>query len=116
MAVVNTWNVLSMDEYPEFDGEKDVVCKVHWILTGTEGEYTGAVYNSQAVIINSEEPFTPYEELTLEQVIGWVKDALGQEVVAAYEDAVEKQIAEQQNPAVINLPLPWAVPLGPTPA
>ena len=66
-----------MNEYPEFDGEQDVVFQVHWTLTGTEGEYTGSVYGSVGVSLDAESPFTPYNELTLEQVIGWVQDALG---------------------------------------
>ena len=108
MAIVNTWNVVHMNEYPEFDGEQDVVFQVHWTLTGTEGEYTGSVYGSVGVSLDAESPFTPYNELTLEQVIGWVQDALGAEQVAAYEANVAQQIADQQNPPVVSLPLPWA--------
>ena len=108
MAIVNTWNVVQMNEYPEFDGEQDVVFQVHWTLTGTEGEYTGSVYGSVGVSLDAESPFTPYNELTLEQVIGWVQDALGAEQVAAYEANVAQQIADQQNPPVVSLPLPWA--------
>lgn len=112
MAIVNTWNVVQMNEYPEYEGYQDCVFQVHWTLTGTEtvGEetYTGSVYGSVGVSLDAESPFTPYNELTLDQVIGWVKDALGAEQVAAYEDNVEKQIADQQNPPVLTLPLPWA--------
>ena len=36
MAVVNTWNVVQLDCYPDVDGEVDVVFTVHWTLTGTE--------------------------------------------------------------------------------
>ena len=108
MAIVNTWNVVQMNEYPEFDGEQDVVFQVHWTLTGTEGEYTGSVYGSVGVSLDAESQFTPYNELTLEQVIGWVQDALGAEQVAAYEANVAQQIADQQNPPVVSLPLPWA--------
>ena len=102
------WNVVAMDCYPEVDGEKDVVFTVHRTLTGTEGEYTGSVYGSVGVSLDAESPFTPYNELTLEQVIGWVQDSLGAEQVAAYEANVAQQIADQQNPPVVSLPLPWA--------
>lgn len=108
MAIVNTWNVVALDCYPEFEGEKDCVFNVHWTLTGTDGDYTGSVYGSVGVTLDPESPFTPYNELTLEQVIGWVQDALGAEQVAAYEANVAQQIADQQNPPVVSLPLPWA--------
>lgn len=112
MAIVNTWNVVQLDCYPQADGETDVVFTVHWTLTGTEtvGQetYTGSVYGSVGVTLDPQAPFTPYNQLTLDQVVGWVKDALGAEQVAAYEDNVEKQIADQQDPPVVTPPLPWA--------
>lgn len=112
MAIVNTWNVVQMNEYPEFEGEQDVVCTVHWTLTGTEtvGEetYTGSVYGSVGVTINPDEPFTPYNQLTQEQVLGWVWDS-GVDKDAS-EANVAQQIADQINPPVVTLPLPWATP------
>lgn len=110
MTVTNTWGVVQMDAYPEYDGETDVVFTVHWTLTGTDGTYTGYVYGSQGVSINPDEPFTPYDELTEAQVIGWVQDAMGPEQVASYEANVAQQIADQINPPVVTPPLPWATP------
>lgn len=108
MSITNTWAVVQMDAYPEADGETDVVFNVHWTLTGTDGEYTGSVYGSQAVTLDGSAPFTPYADLTEEQVIGWVQDALGEEQVAAYEANVATQIADQINPPVVTPPLPWS--------
>ena len=108
MAVTNTWSVVQMDAYPEADGETDVVFNVHWTLTGTEETYTGSVYGSQVVSLDPEAPFIPYADLTEAQVIGWVQDAMGAEQVAAYENNVAQQIANQINPPVVTPPLPWA--------
>lgn len=110
MAVTNVWNVTQLDCYPEADGETDVVFTVHWTLTGTEGEYTGSVYGSVGVALDPAAPFTPYADLTLAQCVGWVQEALGPEQVAAYENNVEQQIADQQNPPVVTPPLPWLPP------
>jgi hypothetical protein len=106
MATTYTWTVVAMDEYPEQDGEQDVVFNVHWTCSGVDGEYTGSTYGSQGVSVDPAEPFTAYADLTQEQVLGWVwtsgvdKDA--------QEAAVEQQIANQINPPVVSLPLPWA--------
>lgn len=108
MAVVNTWNVVQMDCYPDVDGEQDVVFTVHWTLSGSDGDYTGSVYGSVGVTLDAGAPFTPYADLTLDQVIGWVQDALGEEQVAAYEASVAQQIENQKNPPVVSPPLPWA--------
>lgn len=110
MAITNTWAVVQMDAYPEADGEQDVVFNVHWTLTGTDGTYNGSVYSSQGVSLDPTAPFTPYADLTQDQVIGWVQDAMGTEQVAAYEASVAQQIADQANPPVVTPPLPWGAP------
>ncbi len=107
MAITNTWAVVQMDCYPEYDGDTDVVFTVHWTLNGTDGTYAGSVYGSVGVTLDEGGTFTPYASLTEAQVIGWVKDALGEEQVAAYEASVAQQIADQANPPVVNPPLPW---------
>ena len=108
MTITNTWAVQQMDAYPEYEGETDVVFTVHWTLTGTDGTYVGSVYGSVGVALNEGESFTPYEDLTEAQVIGWVQDALGEEQVANYEATVAQQIANQIDPPVVTPPLPWA--------
>lgn len=112
MAATFTWTITAMDEYPELDGEQDVVFNVHWTCSGTQvdGEttYNGSVYSTQGVTVDSSEPFTPYNQLTQDQVLGWIwtsgvdKDAT--------EAAVQQQIDNQINPPVVSLPLPWATP------
>ena len=114
MAITNTWGVVQMDAYPEYEGEMDVVFTVHWNLTGTETvsgtTYTGYVYGSVGVSLDEGATFTPYADLTLAQVVGWVQDALGEEQVASYEANVAQQIADQIDPPVVTPPLPWATP------
>lgn len=108
MAITNTWAIVGMECYPEYDGETDVVFNAHWTLTATDGTYQGYVYGAQRVTIDSSVPFTPYPDLTQEQVVGWVQDAMGAEQVAALEANVAKQIEDQIDPPVVNPPLPWA--------
>lgn len=108
MPITNTWGVVQMDAYPELDGKTDVVFTVHWNLTGSDGTHTGYVYGSVGVTLDPDAPYTPYDQLTQEQVVGWVQDALGEEQVAAYEANVAKQIEDQINPPVVTPPLPWA--------
>jgi hypothetical protein len=108
MAITNTWNVVQMDAYPEYEGETDVVFTVHWTLNGTDGTYNGSVYGSVGVTLDPDAPFTPYASLTQAQVVGWVQDALGEEQVAAYEANVAQQISDQVDPPVVTPPLPWS--------
>lgn len=107
MAITYTWSVVQMDCYPEYEQEADVVFNVHWTMNGVDGEYTGSVYGSQSLTLDSGADFTPYPDLTEEQVVGWVKDAMGEEQVASLEANVAQQIDNQINPPVVNPPLPW---------
>lgn len=109
MAITNTWAVVQMDAYPEYEGEPDVVFTVHWTLTGTDGTYSGSVYGSVGVSLAEGATFTPYADLTEAQVISWVQDALGEDAVMGYEANVAQQIADQIDPPVVTPPLPWSV-------
>ena len=63
---------------------------------------------SQLVQYTAGSPFTPYDQLTEEKVIGWVQTGLGAEGVAAAELQVQNAIDNLINPPVVYLPLPWA--------
>lgn len=108
MTITNTWNVVSMNAYPEYEGNADVVFTIHWTLTATEEEYAGSVYGSVGLTLDPEAPYTPYADLTQEQVISWVQDALGEEAVLGYEANVAEQISNQIAPPVVTPPLPWS--------
>jgi hypothetical protein len=108
MAITNTWSVVQLDAYPEYEGKPEVVFAVHWRLDGEEAGFSGSVYGSVGVTLDPDAPFAPYALLTEAQVIGWVKDALGDEAVAAYEANVAEQINDQVAPQVATPPLPWS--------
>lgn len=106
MATTYSWNVVQMNAYPEVDGEQDVVFTVHWTLSGTDGTYTGSTYGSAGVTVDASAPFTPYDQLTQEQVLGWIWDSGVDK--DAQEANVAAQIENQVNPTQVSLPLPWA--------
>ena len=110
MSATITWTVTAMDCYPQADGQTDVVFTVHWTCSGQQtasGQvYTGSVYSTCAVPAPTGSAFTPYDQLTETQVLGWIW-ANGVDK-AATEAAVAQQIANQINPPVVTPPLPWA--------
>lgn len=101
------WTVQQMECYPEVQGETNVVFRVHWLLTDSDGQYKGRLCGVVALELDSSEPFTPYDQLTQTQVVGWVKKAIGPEQVAIYESMVLQQIQDQKNPPIVTPPLPW---------
>ena len=82
----------------------DVVITADWRCNGSQDNYSGTCYGSCSFQPPSGS-FTPYEDLTEAQVLGW-----------CYENGVDKtaielnvtaQIENQINPPVVTLPLPW---------
>jgi len=93
----------------------DVVITADWRCNGTEttgsGDteqtYTGTCYGSCSFAPPTEN-FTPYDQLTEQQVLDWCfANGVDQ---AAIEANVSLQIANQINPPVVVLPLPWVPP------
>ena len=82
----------------------DVVITADWRCTGTDGKYSGTCYGS-ASFAPPTENFTPYPDLTQDQVLGWCyANGVDQ---SAIEANVTQQINDQINPPVIAPPLPW---------
>ena len=103
------WNISAMNCYPQAEGETDVVFTVHWQCNGTQEQdgktYNGSVYSTCGVTYTAGSPYTPYADLTLDQVLGWIW-ASGVDKDAT-EAAVQQQIDNAINPPVITPQLPW---------
>ena len=97
------WNCKTVDVYPQAEGETNVVYNVHWIVTGTEEDYTANSIGTQVVALDPETPFIPFEDLTNEIVVGWTKEAIGADQVQAIEDGIAAQIAELENPTSVTM-------------
>jgi len=107
MSNTYTWVIEQLDCYPQKDGHTDVVFTVHWRLNGTDGTNTATVYGTVGLTYEPGQPYTPYEDLTQAQVVGWVQAALGPEQVQALTDNVAAQLAAIANPPVVTPPLLW---------
>ena len=100
-----TWQIEWMNTTPTTSNPPEVVLTAGWRCTGVDGEFSGSVY-STCSFPQPGDPFTPYADLTQDQVLGWCwangvdKDAT--------EAAVQQQIENAKNPPVIQPPLPWA--------
>jgi hypothetical protein len=86
----------------------DVVITADWRCNGSQESFFGTCYGSCSFAAPSGS-FTPYEDLTQEQVLGWCyANGVDQ---SAIEANVSLQIANQINPPVVSLPLPWNPPV-----
>jgi len=99
------WQVTQLDCYPQADNQTNVVFTIHWTCSGTDGTHTGSVYSTCGVTYKADTPYTPYADLTQDQVLGWVWTTYGNK--DNVESAVQTQIDNQANPPVISPQLPW---------
>lgn len=83
-----------------------VTC-VHWTASKTvDGISTGS-YGTVGFTKENGINLIPYAALTEATVIGWVKDSLGAETLAAMEASYDAQIAEKQAPKMAT-GKPWS--------
>ena len=105
------WQIISMPSYSQIDGQSDVVFQVNWqcqaqdqsvdLLTGYSATSAGSV----PVAYTAGSPFTPYNQLTQEQVWGWINPSIDRPEI---EVNLQAMIDAQKNPPVVTPPLPWS--------
>ena len=89
-----TWAIAQL-ERETADG---YVFTAHYTVNAADGTYTAGAYGS--VGFERPETLVPYADLQEEQVIGWVKEALGgDEKVTEIQAALQAQLDEQRNPS-----------------
>jgi hypothetical protein len=100
METTITWKIVQL-EREIHDG---YVFNVHWGIIVQEGNHYARVYGLLA-LQRPEGELIPYEDLTEEIVISWVKEKLGNDV-SEYEDSLLAQIELQKNPPTAT-GIPW---------
>ena len=99
------WNISQMDTVPSEDGLTDVVVVAHWQCTGTQEDYSAQVYGTCSFTLDRTKNFVAYDSLTLQEVLDWCW-ASGVDKEATQAN-IDTQIANQINPPVVVLPIPW---------
>lgn len=107
MSVTYKWTIERMDCFPQAQGNVNVVFTVFWRAEATDGTHISSVFGSQMVEFDPNDSFTPYENLTQEQVVGWVRSAMGFNRPEDIEFNLAKAVETLANPPVISPPLPW---------
>ena len=114
------WIVTSMTS-ASIGSETNVIINVKWTCTGTNIDgYKGTFNGATPLTVNNIDLdfFVPYEQLTQELVLSWVRPIV--ENNAAYwqhiNEQINKQILINKGQVTPDVPLPWVhVPTPPTP-
>jgi hypothetical protein len=111
MTATIAWIIEWMSTTPTTATPPETVLTAGWRCSGTEAdnakEYAATAYGTCSFPMPTG-AFTPYADLTQDQVLGWCWDN-GVDKDAT-EAGIQSQIDSQINPTVIQPPLPWAAP------
>jgi hypothetical protein len=109
-----TWTVTQLTCLPQAEGETDVVVSASIQCVAKNDVYSSVMPSIWQFTYTPGNPFTPYADLTQDQVLAWCYTAGCNQ--AETEAGLEAQIQYQINPPVVTPPLPWPLPPGPGPS
>ena len=105
MSISYTCTIQHMFAQKKLEDYTDVVIEVAWSCSGTDGTYYANIPGLTRITFNSNSTYTPYSELTEEQVVSWIWDSGVDQ--SSIEAQIDTQIDLQINPPMVILPLPW---------
>ncbi len=104
MSVSYTWKIHSLETAPSEGGLTDVVKTVVWRLEATDGVNTVDVSSSLRFTTADSGNFTPFDQLTESQVIGWIEQNFD---MNAFREHLQKKLQDLANPPVVSRRPPW---------
>jgi len=103
MATTFTWNIVNLERQTA-DG---VVFMVHYTVNAEDGTYSAGAYGSLGLEAPEPGSMTPFDSLTEEVVVGWVKGKFGDEKVTEIEAALQEQLNQKHAPTKAA-GVPWS--------
>lgn len=95
-----TWEIVALERKATDGG----VIKVHFCATKVDGEHTGVLHDDcRFRPDSSSEGYTPFDQLTQDDVIGWLQAKYADGLI---EQILDERIAESKAPSIVD-GVPW---------
>ena len=103
-----TWDIAQLErKLPDGETCPDgAVYTAHYTVSLEQDGETAGAYGSVGFGAPNPESFTPFSELTKEEVLNWVFATLGVDQVVAIEESLYQQIQQKVNPTTA-IGTPW---------
>lgn len=102
------WIISEMGVKNQEDTLQDIVIIIYWSRQATEVDggktYSTETTGTLTLLPPDPQNFTPYNQLTKQQVEGWLDELLP---VSNIDSILDDQINQQKHPQTSVLPLPW---------
>jgi hypothetical protein len=86
--------------------DPNYVVNVLWEVTGVDGANTASIGGNTQFTVQEGPEYTPYDQLTEAQVIGWIPANQIDSAQACVQGQIDSMITPPVSPE--NTPLPWA--------
>ena len=108
MANTYTWDINQLDAKINQDELQNVVYMIHFSYSAYDQEnpeYNASYIGTAGVEYDPENPFTPYDDLTKDEVISWILETVSIDFLNEYVDG---KIELLKNPVDEYLSPPWS--------
>lgn len=111
MAINYTWNILNL--HTSAEPQPETVTRISGYLYGENENGTNTTTDFSVNLPSPGEDFTPYQQLSKEQVTEWIESIMPNEAVVALKATIAETISSLENPEQpLVFPddpaLPWA--------
>jgi hypothetical protein len=92
--------------HKDLNGNNDVIFNIFWILNGNQDGVLGSCTASTEIPFVDGQNFTPYNEITYDEICQWIDLYTPAESMIEFQSRVQSLIDAQITQVI--LPLPWA--------
>ena len=116
MSAVYDWRIRKVDVAPQKSDQSDVVYKVHWSVSATDGAYSSEMHGSDWIEYVPNGQFIERDNLTDDIIIGWVQASIDEHNMSKLMETLDRGIRFQADltieaPAVEPMEVSWARPV-----
>ena len=107
MANTYSWRINALDAKIHENDLDNVIYTIHWSFIGQDDSdepVSASSIGTLGVQYNPENPFISYDDLTKEDVVGWLEEGLD---VDSMKENLDKQIELKKNPVDETLRPDW---------
>ena len=105
MSITFNWSISKMQVIPEQDNRTNVVVKADWLVRAVDKNNNAASFASGVCSFSLGDTFTPFAELTEQQVLDWCFALENLKINT--EAQVTEKIIRQINQKATEPALPW---------
>lgn len=106
MSITYSWNISQLETAPSENGLEHVVKTIHWKYIASNGVHTADIIGRANLDPPDPIAYTPYMELTKEQVISWLEAKLALDI-EEMKLAVDHKLQNIITPPITRPSLPW---------